>query len=101
MTIAPGITVPDETLEDICQRHHIKLLSLFGSTARGQHRPDSDIDLLVEYQPNSRVGLFEHVDTQEELAALFGRHVDLVTRNGLKERVRQEILPDIRILYAA
>ena len=101
MTIAPGITVADDKLLDVCHRYHIKELSLFGSTARGEHRPDSDVDLLVEYEPDAKVGYFGHFTAEEEFTALFGKKVQLVAKGGLKKRIRQEILPDIRILYAA
>jgi len=101
MTIAPGIELSESALADICRRYHIKELSLFGSTARGEARPDSDIDLLVEYVPNSGIGLFEHVDAEQELGALFGKKVDLVSKRGLKERIRREILADARVIYAA
>src|SRR5689334_3893715 len=101
MTIAAGITMPEAKLAEICRRYHIKELSLFGSTARGDARPDSDIDLLVEFFPDSGIGLFEHFDAQEELAALFGKKVDLVSKRGLKARIRSEVLADARVIYAA
>jgi predicted nucleotidyltransferase len=101
MTLAPGITVPDAQLKEICHRYHIKELSLFGSTARGEHRPDSDLDLLVDYLPEAKVSYFDHFGAEEELTALFQKKVQLVAKDGLKERIRREILPDIRILYAA
>jgi predicted nucleotidyltransferase len=100
MTIAAGITASEARLAEICRRYHIRELSLFGSTARGQHRPDSDIDLLVEYIPDSHIGLFEHFDAEEEFASLFDKPVHLVAKSGLKERMRREILPEARVIYA-
>ncbi len=63
-------------------------LALFGSFARDEARPDSDVDLLVEFDPAAHVGLFELVDVKDHLEKLLGRQVDLVPRAGLKPRLR-------------
>jgi uncharacterized protein len=76
--------------DDLRQRH-VKSLALFGSVARDEAGPDSDVDLLVEFD-GSPVGLFAYVALERYLAALLGRPVDLVTRNGLKPRLRERIL---------
>ena len=100
MTIAAGITLPEAELAEICRRYQIKELSLFGSTVRGEARPDSDIDLLVEFLPEAKIGLFEHFDAELELSNLFGRKVDLVSKKALRERLRREILAEARSIYA-
>ena len=64
-------------------------------------RPDSDMNLLVEYLPNSEVGLVEHAGLMLDLETLLGRKVDLVSKNGLKPRVRPYVLADARLVYAA
>lgn len=66
----------------------VKSLALFGSFARDEARPDSDVDLLVEFAPEAHVGLFELIDLKERLEQLLGRKVDLVPREGLKPRLR-------------
>ncbi len=67
MTLAPGITLPTEQLAGICLRYQVKELSVFGSAARGELGPGSDIDLLVEFLPGARIGLFELWEMGEEL----------------------------------
>lgn len=100
MTIAPDINVSNEAMASLCQRYQVRELSLFGSAARGELREDSDIDLLVEFAPDARIG-WEFFDLEEELQSLFGRKVDLGTKRSLKPWVRANVLKDVRVLYAA
>ena len=88
-------------LGEVCRRYGVRELSLFGSSVRGETRPESDIDIMVEFQPGVRVGLIKFESLVEELAALAGRRVDLVTKRGLKPWVRPEVLRDARVIYAA
>jgi len=101
MTIASGIILPETELAEICRRYQIKDLSLFGSAVRGEMRPDSDIDLLVEFMPDAEVTLFGHFDAEQELSKLVGKKVDLVSKTALRGRVRNEILAEARSIYAA
>lgn len=64
-------------------------------------RANSDIDLLVEFLPDANVGLIEHAGLMLDLTRLLGRRVDLVSKNGLKPRIRESVLADARIIYAA
>jgi len=96
-----NIEVDQAEFADLCRRHQVRELSLFGSAARGDMRPDSDIDLLVEFLPNANVGLVEHAGLMLDLAQLLGRKVDLVSKNGLKPRIRSSVLGDARLVYAA
>src|SRR5690606_20269623 len=83
-----------ETLERFCQRHHIRRLSLFGSSLSGAARPDSDIDLLVEFDHAEEPGLIGMAEMQAELSGLLGqRPVDLRTARALSRPFRAE---DIR-----
>src|ERR1035441_7127422 len=86
MTIAAGINPSGTELAEICRRYQIKELSLFGSAVRGEMRPDSDIDLLVEFMPDANVSLFGHFDAEEELSRLVGKKVDLVSKTALRGR---------------
>ena len=95
------IEVDEAKLADLCRRYQVRELSLFGSAARGEMRPDSDIDLLVEFLPNAEVGLVEHAGLMLDLAQLLGRKVDLVSKNGLKPRIRSSVLSEARLVYAA
>jgi uncharacterized protein len=101
MTIAPEIEIAIAELAELCQHYQVRELSLFGSAARGEMAPGSDIDLLVEFLPGHRMGLFEFLELQARLTAVLGRRVDLVSKRGLKPRVRPEVLRDAKLLYAA
>ena len=88
-------------LAAICSRYGVTELSVFGSAARGELRDDSDIDLLAEFDEGRSVTLFTLIDLQTELAALLGRAVDLVPKRGLKPLVRERVITEARVLYAA
>jgi predicted nucleotidyltransferase len=83
-----------DPLEEICRRYGVKELSMFGSAARGEMRPESDIDLMVEFAPGVRIGVVGFESLAGELEAIFGRRVELVTRRGLKPWVIEVALPD-------
>jgi predicted nucleotidyltransferase len=101
MTIAAGIILPETELAEICRRYQIKELFLFGSAVRGEMRPDSDIDLLVEFMPDAKVSLLGHFDAEQDLSELVGKKVDLVSKTALRGRLRSEILAEARSIYAA
>jgi predicted nucleotidyltransferase len=87
-------------LADFCRRHHIRRLSVFGSVLRDDFRPDSDVDVLVEFKPGHTPG-WEIVDLEEELSGLFGgRRVDVVNPKFLNPRLRDAILNSARVQYA-
>ena len=87
MTLASGIEVSPESLAAICSRHRIRELAVFGSAARGDMRPGSDVDILVEFAPGTHPGL-GFFRLEEELSDLFGRRVDLCRKSLLKPLVR-------------
>ena len=90
----------DETLQVLSDnreelsRFGIKSIAVFGSVARGEATRDSDVDILVEFHPEERVGIFRFLELKEHLEGLFGREVDLVTPAGLKPRLRDGILAE-------
>jgi predicted nucleotidyltransferase len=101
-TLQLGDAQVDETkLADLCLRYRVRELSLFGSVARGEMRPDSDIDMLVEFLPDSGVDLVDYAGLMLDLAQLLGRKVDLVSKDGLKPLIRASVLEEARLLYAA
>ena len=82
--MAQGFYINQAMLADFCRRHHIQRLSLFGSTLRGTDRPDSDVDLLVEFQPECTPDFFTLIEMEEELSQqIQGRKVDLRTPRDL------------------
>jgi predicted nucleotidyltransferase len=92
--------IPRERLADFCRRNHIRRLSLFGSVLRDDFRADSDIDVLVEFEPGHVPGL-RFIRLQDELSTLFeGRPVDLVTPKFLNRRIRDEVLRTAQVQYA-
>jgi predicted nucleotidyltransferase len=95
------LAVDEAALAELCRRHRVSELSLFGSAARGEMRPDSDVDLLVEFLPAASVGLLDHAGLMLDLERLIGRKVDLVSGRGLKPRIRPSVLRDARLVYAA
>lgn len=93
--------VPKAEIAEFCRRNHIRSLSLFGSVLREDFRPDSDIDVLVEFEPGHVPGL-RFIRLQDELSVLFGgRPVDLVTPKFLNRRIRDEVLRTAEVQYAA
>jgi predicted nucleotidyltransferase len=101
MTIAAGVELPEAGIVEICRRHQVRELSLFGSAARGEMRPDSDVDLLVDFLPGARPGLLGVSAMMRELSALLGRRVDLAVKPALKPLVRAGVLAEARLIYAA
>lgn len=98
----PRIDIPSQPLTEFCRRWRVSELSIFGSALRGDFQPDSDIDVLVSFEQGAPYGIDEHVEMVEELRALFGRKVDLVTVSSLRNPFRRhEILSSREILYAA
>jgi len=101
MTLSSGIVLPVDSIRELCLRYHVKELSVFGSAARGDMRADSDIDVMVEFEPGARIGLLKFEALSEELEVLLARKVDLVTKHGLKPWIRPHALKEARIVYAA
>lgn len=95
-----GIEVDEQRLEEICRRWGVAELSVFGSMARGDARPESDVDLLYVFEPDAHIG-WNIVDLEDELSDLFGRKVDLVSKHYLHDVMRDEVLSEARVLYAA
>jgi predicted nucleotidyltransferase len=89
-------------LAEFCRRHHIRKLSLFGSVLREDFRADSDVDVLVEFEPNHVPGFIALHDIETELSGLLGgRAVDLVTERFLNRRIRDRVLATAEPQYAA
>jgi predicted nucleotidyltransferase len=97
-----AISIDTDEIAAFCRRWHIAEFSLFGSVLRDDFGPESDIDALVRYAPEAAWSLWDHLDAQQELGALLGRKVDLVTVDGLKNPFRRrEILSTREVIYAA
>ena len=96
--------LPEQEISQFCQRWQIKELALFGSILRPDFRPESDVDVLVDFQPETSWSLFDLVDMYEELKQIFQREVDLVTRRSLRYSLNPKrshaILSTSEVIYA-
>jgi predicted nucleotidyltransferase len=101
MNEADALDISQEELAAVCRRFQVRELALFGSMLREDHSPESDVDLLVSFQPAARVTLITLARLQRELEAVLGRKVDLVSKDGLKAVIRDHVLATARALYAA
>ena len=94
------ISLPEEEIARFCRQNHIQRLALFGSVLRDDFGPDSDVDVLVEFDPDVRVGL--HFFTlEQELSEILGRKVDLNTLGFLSKYFRDEVLAEAEVHYDA
>jgi predicted nucleotidyltransferase len=104
-TLPTAIDMPETRIADFCRRWGVHELALFGSVLRDDFRPDSDVDVLVAFEPGVRRTLFDLGAMQEELEALFGRSVDLVERRAIEQSEnylrRRRILASLRPVYVA
>ena len=97
-----GLQLSQREITDFCRRHHIRKLAVFGSALHGDSRPDSDLDLLVEFEPGRVPGLIRLAGMELELSALMGgRKVDLNTPLCLSRFFRDEVLAEAESVYAA
>jgi predicted nucleotidyltransferase len=95
------IRVPQKQLAKLCRRYHIRRLAFFGSVLREDFGPESDVDVLVEFEEGHTPGLV-FIDIQDELSRLLGgREVDLVTPKFLNHRIRDRILSEASVAYVA
>lgn len=95
----PKITIPKDKIMLFCQKNHISKMSLFGSVLTDQFNPLSDVDFLVEFQPEHTPTLFDIVNMEEELSNLIGRHADLKTVKGISRYFRDDVIAKDQIIY--
>ena len=99
--MTPHLAIDSEAISTFCRRHYIRRLALFGSVLRDDFRPESDVDVLVEFEPGHVPGL-RFVSIERELSTLFGgRRVDMVTPKILNARIRDQVLSSAQPLYVA
>ncbi len=94
------VDLPEEKIREYCASQPIRRLSVFGSAARNELKPESDVDLLVEYLPDSRISLFDMGGHLTDLSEIIGRQVDLCTPKGLSKYIRDEVIASARLVYA-
>ncbi|HNS19397.1 MAG TPA: nucleotidyltransferase family protein [Sedimentisphaerales bacterium] len=95
------ITIDKDKVADFCRRHHILRLAIFGSALRDDFKPDSDVDILVDFEPGHVPGFFRLFDMEEELSTLFGgRKIDLRTPQDLSRYFRDRVVAQAEVQYA-
>ena len=101
-TKVPGLSYDEVALAALCLRWHIRELKLFGSQARGDARPDSDVDLMVSFNESARVSLWAFVRLKDELEGIFAKSVDLLTDQPIRNPYRRKSIErDLTVIYAA
>ncbi len=98
IAIETRFPIDDDILAAFCRRHHIRRLALFGSVLRDDFTPESDIDVLVEFEPGQTPGL-AFFGMQDELSEIVGRRIDLNTEDWLSPYFRDEVLAEAEVLY--
>jgi uncharacterized protein len=93
------IAVPQGEVEELCRRHRIRWLAFFGSVLRDDFRPDSDVDMLVEFEPDEPYTYFTLARVEDELSAILGRKVDLHVPKSLHPFLRDKVLSQAEALY--
>jgi uncharacterized protein len=102
ITIGPNLKIPREKIEEFCRRWKIKELALFGSVLRKDFGPESDVDVLVTFEPEGGITFDNRVDLLDELEGILGREVDLVEKDLIRNPFRRhEILKTKEVVYAA
>jgi hypothetical protein len=97
--VSPALALPLEQIERFCRLNHIRKLSLFGSILTDRFRPESDIDVLVEFEPGSKISLFDIAGMELELSEKLGRKVDLRTAEDLSRYFRDEVVATAAVQY--
>lgn len=97
--ISPKIPIPKDKIALFCQKNHISTMSLFGSVLTNQFNSKSDVDFLVEFQPEHIPTLFDIVIMEEELSDIIGRHADLRTPNGISRYFRNDVMATAQRIY--
>ncbi|MCL5102735.1 MAG: nucleotidyltransferase family protein [Armatimonadetes bacterium] len=94
------IDIPTDAIKEVCKKYYVKELALFGSVLGPDFRPESDIDVLVEFEPGALIGFLGMAGLMRELSGILGREVDLVPKAGLKRRIRRPVLDSAQVIYA-
>ena len=96
-----NVYIPEEKIAGFCQRHHIRRLALFGSALRDDFTPDSDVDVLVEFEPETRVGMIRLAGIELELSGILDRKVDMHTPGFISKYFRNQVLAEAEDQYVA
>ncbi|MCX5685516.1 MAG: nucleotidyltransferase domain-containing protein [Planctomycetota bacterium] len=95
------VEIDREQVAAFCRQHRIRRLAVFGSALRRDFGPESDVDVLVQFESGARIGFLALARASRQLSAIVGRQVDLVPQGGLKPLIRDEILAQAEVLFEA
>lgn len=95
----PDLKINQNKLEEICKTYQVEFLGVFGSVARGEQRPKSDVDLLVRFSPDAKVGFFKLYDIEQDFSQLFNRPIDLVPEGSLSPYIKNRVISDLKPIY--
>lgn len=96
-----NITIPEKDIEAFCQHHHVRKLAFFGSVLGNEFKPESDVDVLVEFDPEHIPGLVGFIGMEIELGEILGRKVDLNTPHSLSRYFRDHVIAEANVQYIA
>jgi len=96
-----GVDIPQSAIAEFCQRYHVRRLALFGSILRDDFGPDSDVDVLVEFEAGHVPGLLRMAGLEIELSGILGRKADLRTAAELSRHFREDVLREAQVQYVA
>lgn len=94
-----NFAILDKKITPILKSNGVEFAGVFGSFARGEEKENSDIDLVVRFSPQKRIGLFGFVGIQQDLSDILNRKVDLFTEDGIDKYIREEVAKDLKVLY--
>ena len=97
--MSPRLAIPRERIAAFCKKNGIRRFSLFGSVLRDDFGPDSDVDVVAEFEPGVRFGLFELVDMQDELSAIVGRKAEIFEFPALRPWMQEEVAGSMELFY--
>lgn len=101
MEAKTNLNIPKEKIDGFCKKNHIRKLSIFGSALRQDFRFDSDVDVLVEFEPETRVGMIRLAEIESELGEILGRKADLNTPGFISKYYRDKVLDEAVVHYDA
>lgn len=94
------LDIPNENkLINVMRRNQIEFAALFGSRVKGAAKKDSDYDILIQFSPNARVGLFKYQEIEDEVSSTLGEKVDLVTVGGIDKYIKDEVFKTMKVIY--
>ena len=97
--MSPRLPIPRDRIAAFCRKHGIQKFSLFGSVLRDDFGPQSDVDVVAEFRPEARFGLFELVDMQDELTAIVGRKAEIFEFRALRPWMQEEVARSMEVFY--